>query len=136
MGWVLLGVMLLAGPAAFADPGTDAGAAAASVVKQLDAFRRGDFAAAYAYASAAIQERFDRQEFERMVRAGYPEIARPAFGFVTRAELATNGSAYVQVQVHGANGNDVEAVYEMVWEDGAWKVNAVVTWGGPPPQIL
>ncbi|MBI4609659.1 MAG: DUF4864 domain-containing protein [Candidatus Rokubacteria bacterium] len=133
---LLLLVMLLASPVASAQPGTDAGAAAESVVKQLEAFRRGDFDAAYTFAAAAIKERFDRREFERMVTDGYPEIARSTLASVARAELASNGNAYVHVRVQGANGNSVEALYEMVWEDDAWKVNAVVTWSGQPQRIM
>ena len=35
------------------------------------------------------------------------------------------GFAYVTVKVHGRNGQDVEALYEMVREKGQWKVNAL-----------
>jgi hypothetical protein len=32
----------------------------------------------------------------------------------------------VTVKIRGANGQTIEAVYEVVWEDG-WKINGVAT---------
>jgi len=105
---------------------TDAKAAAEPVVKQLEAFRRGDFDTAFTFASGMIQAQFDRQAFETMVRGGYPEIARSTFAAVTKTELESPGLAYVTVKIRGANGQAVEALYELIWEDG-WKINGVAT---------
>jgi hypothetical protein len=104
----------------------DARAASEPVVKQLEAFRRGDFDTAFTFASGMIQAQFDRSAFETMVRRGYPEIARSTFAAVTRTELEAPGLAYVTVKIRGANGQAVEALYEMIWEDG-WRINGVVT---------
>jgi hypothetical protein len=71
--------------------------AAVPVMKQLEAFRRGD-----------------------------PEIARSTFGAVVKTELPAEGLAYVTVKIRGANGQSVEALYELTWEDD-WKINGVVT---------
>lgn len=105
---------------------TDAKTAAVPVVKQLEAFRQNDFDTAFTFASGLIQARFDRQNFEAMVRRGYPEIAQSTFAAVTRTELQSPGLAYVTVKIRGANGQSVEALYELVWEDG-WKINGVAT---------
>jgi hypothetical protein len=35
------------------------------------------------------------------------------------------GFAYVTVKIQGRNGQNVEALYEMVREKGQWKVNAL-----------
>ncbi|HEX7216197.1 MAG TPA: DUF4864 domain-containing protein [Methylomirabilota bacterium] len=105
---------------------TDVEAAAVPVVKQLEAFRRDDFDTAFTFASGMIQERFDRRNFEVMVRRGYPEIARSTFAAVTKTELESPGLAYVTVKIRGANGQSIEALYEMVWEDD-WKINGVAT---------
>jgi hypothetical protein len=105
---------------------TDAKAAAVPVVKQLEAFRRNDFDTAFTFASGMIQERFDRRNFEVMVRRGYPEIAQSTFATVTKTELESPGLAYVTVKIRGANGQSIEALYEMVWEDD-WKINGVAT---------
>ncbi len=66
---------------------TNPKAAAEPVVKQLEAFRRGDFDTAFTFASGMIRAQFDRQAFETMVRGGYPEIARSTFAAVTKTEL-------------------------------------------------
>ena len=105
---------------------TDAKSAAEPVVKQLEAFRRGDFDTAFTFASGMIRAQFDRQAFETMVRGGYPEIARSTFAAVTKTELESPGLAYVTVKIRGANGQAVEALYEMIWEDG-WRINGVAT---------
>ena len=96
------------------------------MVKQLEAFRRDDFDTAFTFASGTIQERFDRRNFEAMVRRGYPEIAQSTFAAVTKTELESPGLAYVTVKIRGANGQSIEALYEMVWEDD-WKINGVAT---------
>jgi len=105
---------------------TNPTAAADPVVKQLEAFRRDDFDTAFTFASGMIRAQFDRPAFEAMVRRGYPEIARSTFAAVTRTELESPGLAYVTVKIRGANGQAVEALYEMIWEDG-WRINGVAT---------
>jgi hypothetical protein len=103
---------------------SSAKAAAEPVVKQLEAFRRDDYDTAYTFASEEIHARFDRPSFEAMVRGGYPEIARSSFASVTGTELRPDGLAYVTIKIRGANGQTVEALYELVWQDG-WKINGV-----------
>lgn len=105
---------------------SNAKAAAEPVVKQLEAFRRDDYDTAFTFASTEIQAQFDRQSFEVMVRRGYPEIARSTFAAVVKTELVPEGSAYVTVKIRGANGQSIEALYELVWQDG-WRINGVVT---------
>jgi hypothetical protein len=125
---------LLAGGAALAQADRDAKAAAEPIMRQLEAFRRDDYAAAYAFASEEIQGMFDRGAFERMVKGGYPEIARSAFALVAESRVAPDGHAYLRVKVRGANGNSIEAVYDMVWEGGRWRINGVVA--RPDPGLV
>ena len=122
----LLTLLLCAGAAWAQADRTDPKTAADPIVKQLEAFRRNDFDTAFTFASGTIQAQFDRQDFETMVRRGYPEIARSTFAAVTRTELEAPGLAYVTVKIRGATGQGIEALYEMVWEDG-WKINGVAT---------
>src|SRR5262249_44537814 len=96
-------------------------------LRQLDAFRRGDFDAAYTFASTDIRLLFDRPAFERMVRGGYPEIARSVSGIVTDGRLQPDGHAWITLVIRGVNGRTVEAIYELVWEDGQWRINGVAT---------
>src|SRR6266700_2466578 len=95
------------------------------VMKQLEAFRRGDFDTAYTFASTEIKELFDRSAFEQMVKNGYPEIARSTFASVAGSTVAPNGHVYLQIKIRGSNGNSIEALYEMVLENGQWKINGV-----------
>ena len=95
-------------------------------MRQLEAFRRGDFDTAYRFASQAIHQQFDRAAFERMVTGGYPEIARSVSAMVAEGKRAPNGNVYLVLKIRGANGVNVEAVYELVAEGGDWKINAVV----------
>lgn len=129
-GWVGLGMLLsaalMASPA-FPETAEDARAAGEPILKQLEAFRLGDFDAAYTFASEEIKRMFDRQGFERMVKGGYPEIARSTYALITQTQVAPNGNVYVSLRVRGANGVSVEALYEMVWEGGRWRINGVVT---------
>jgi hypothetical protein len=100
------------------------GGAAELVMQQLNALRAHDFEAAYALASKELRRHFSRAEFEWMVKRAHPEIASSAYAFVVRTHEA-EGYVYVTVKVHGKNGKDVEALYEVVREGIALKVNAV-----------
>lgn len=127
---IALGLALLLLPlcaAAWAQAEKESAKAAAEpVVKQLEAFRRDDYDTAYTFASEEIRAQFDRRGFEVMVRRGYPEIARSSFAAVMKVEVRPDGSAYVSVKIRGANGQSIEALYEMIWQ-GAWRINGVVT---------
>lgn len=115
----------LAAPPARAEP--DLHAAADTVLAQLDAFRRDDYDAAYAFAAETIRQIFDRQSFERMVRTGYPEIAHARSSAVSRAALGPDGHAYLILKIQGDNGRRIEAIYELVRDDTRWKIASVVT---------
>ena len=101
------------------------------VMRQLEAFRRDDFEAAYALASREIRKLFDRGAFERMVRNGYPEIAQSAAADVEASRQTSDGQVYLRLRIRGANGRSVEAVYEMVREGRDWKVNSVIARAAP-----
>lgn len=100
--------------------------ATAVVMQQLDAFRRNDFDTAYRFASETIHRIFDRQSFERMVTGGYPEIARSTSAHVASARLGADGALYLVMKISGANGNVIEAVYELVREGGSFRINGVI----------
>ena len=73
---VAIGLLILTAALAMVSPvggqGDEASRAAAEpVMRQLEAFRRGDFATAYSFASQEIHHLFDRSAFEQMVRAIY-----------------------------------------------------------------
>ena len=93
-------------------------------MRQLAALRAHDFGTAYALASRELRRNFSQAEFEWMVKRAHPEVASSAYAFVVRTH-ETGGFLYVTVKVHGRNGKDVEALYEVVREGVALKVNAV-----------
>ncbi len=112
----------------------DVKAAAEPIMKQLEAFRRDDYDTAYAFASAEIQQLFDRAAFERMVKGGYPEIARSTFALIAQSEVTPDSHVHIRVRIRGANGNSIEAVYDMLQEPGGWRINGVVT--KPDPGLV
>ena len=129
-GFIVALVMLAMAPilgAGAARAQQDLKAAADTILGQLEAFRRGDYEAAYTFAAQSIRQLFDRESFERMVKTGYPEIARSAAATVNQATIAPNGHAYLIMKIRGANGSRIEAIYEMVWEDNRWKIAGVVS---------
>ena len=74
-----LGLAFLALAATAAGQGGDPRAAMTrTVLDQLAAFRRDDWATAYTFASSTIQARFGLEAFRAMVTSGYAPIARSA----------------------------------------------------------
>jgi hypothetical protein len=119
--------LLLLAVAALAQPGDPGRAMAQAVLDQLAAFRRDDWATAYAFASSAIQARFGPEAFRAMVTRGYAPIARSTSATVGRVETLDGRRGLVEVRVEGENGETIDAFYELVEEQGAWRVNGVVT---------
>ena len=122
----LLGV--LGGVAGGARGEDDSQGAAAVVMKQIEALRAHDFAGAYALASRELRRNFSRSEFEWMVKKAHPEVANSTHAFVVRTH-ETGGFVYVTVKIHGRNGKNIEALYEIVREGDALKVNALSSRG-------
>jgi len=122
----VLAALLLAGAAA-AQRDPDIDEAGRIVLQQLEAFRRNDFETAFGFASRTIHDMFDATRFETMVRGSYPEIARSVRANVDGSKRGDAGELYLFLHVQGENGRAVEAVYEMIREGGAWRINGVVT---------
>ena len=53
---------------------------------------------------------------------------------VAHSEVAPNGHVYIRVRIRGANGNGIEASYEMIQEPGGWRIKSVVT--RPDPGLV
>jgi hypothetical protein len=122
----VLAALLLAGGAA-AQPDPDVDEAGRVVLQQLEAFRRNDFEGAFGFASRTIHDMFDAARFEAMVRGGYPEIARSVRANIDGSKRRDAGELFLFLHVQGENGRAVEAVYELIKEAGAWRINGVVT---------
>jgi len=122
-------------PALHAQTPEDRERASEPVLRQLEAFRRGDYDLAYSFASTEIRSLFDRPAFERMVKSGYPEIAESARVRVVERRVAPDGHVLLVLKIHGVNGRHVEALYEMVWEAGTWKINGVMARPDPGETV-
>jgi Domain of unknown function (DUF4864) len=131
---VFAAVSMLAAASALAQAQPDPKEAVEPVMKQLEALRRDDYETAYTFASASIQEMFDRAAFERMVKGGYPEIARSSSAHVVESRVGPDGHVYLRVKIRGADGNNIEAVYDLVWEGGRFRINGVVA--KPDPGLV
>lgn len=103
-------------------------AAIRSIIQdQVDAFRRDDGEAAFAYASPSIRGLFGTADaFMAMVREGYPMVYRPrVFDF---AEVVTlNGRPAQKVRVVGPDGRRRTAFYPMTrLPDGSWRIDGCI----------
>lgn len=96
---------------------------------QLTALRSADFSSAYRHAASGVQERFTLTEFETMIRRGYSDMTRARhveFGLVKRHAA----SGLVQVFFFSENGSVRTFVYNLICENGVWKIAGVEETGG------
>ena len=104
------------------------GAAIRGVIgRQIDAFKRDDAAAAFAIASAKIQEIFRTPErFLAMARAGYQPVYRPQH-IKFRDPVVIAGRLIQPVLVIGPDGVPATALYIMERDPaGAWRIGGCV----------
>jgi hypothetical protein len=94
------------------------------VNSQLAAFRAADFSRAYRNASSAVQQKFSLPQFEKMIRRDYSamtETHRVEFGFVQ----VQGATALVPVLFFAEAGSTHASLYNLVAEDGIWKIEGV-----------
>ena len=118
----LLAALVPAGAGALEE--SDRAATRSAIEGQIDAFRRDDAAAAYAFASPVIQRMFlSEDRFLDMVREGYRPVYRPrSYDFGPLRETATGLEQAVSIQ--DADGVDWDAVYSLERQpDGAWRIS-------------
>lgn len=95
------------------------------VEAQLAAFRAEDYGAAYALAAASLQRKFSAPLFERLIKRGYPALARHA-----RAELGLvrgdrQDRAEVVVSVYDGREQQADFRYLMVRQRAGWRIDGV-----------
>ena len=96
----------------------------AVIAQQLEAFRVGDYAAAYVFADAAIKSMFPLERFEQMVKSGFPIIAHSAsakFGLT----FDNGDDAVVNVRVFGADRPSVDYQYTLRRDGEVWRITGV-----------
>ncbi|MET7243320.1 DUF4864 domain-containing protein [Methylobacterium sp. EM32] len=121
---VALMTLLAVGQGALPAGSGDRDAMRAVILRQQDAFRHDDAAAAYAEAAPAIRSIFGSPEsFIGMVRQVYAPIYRNRrFEFGTDEELP-DGSLAQGVRIQDQDGTDWEALYTLERDaDGAWRI--------------
>ncbi len=105
----------------------------ANITSQIQAFKVDDFATAFTFASPNIQNLFRTPEnFGAMVRNGYPMVWRPAdVRFLELREVA--GSLWQKVMIVDGEGRVHILDYQMVPQEGGWKINGVQLLGNSDP---
>ena len=120
-------LLMLASPLRAEVPAQARAAIEAVITAQIEAFRRDDGEAAYAFAADGVKALFPSVEsFMRMVRSGYAPVYQPRD--VRFAEtVVENGEVVQRVLLVGPDGRAHLALYTMELQpDGSWKIAAVV----------
>ena len=99
-------------------------ALSAVIEGQLAAFRAEDYAKAYTFAATEVQGMFSREQFEEMVKGGYPVIAHSTaaeFGIA----IDTGDEAVVSVKVINGEKKSVTYQYHLIKQKGVWRIGGV-----------
>ncbi|MBR9762408.1 MAG: DUF4864 domain-containing protein [Rhodobacteraceae bacterium] len=116
----LLAALLIAGPATAQDD-----AVKGVISTQMEALRQGDFPGAYEMASPGIRGVFGPVEnFERMLRQGYPEVLDPRLFRFMGAEARGERQAQVLL-IEDRQGRSYLLEYMMIETPEGWKIDAV-----------
>lgn len=92
---------------------------------QLEAFRRGDFPAAYELAAPGIREKFSIEAFTEMVRGSYPEIAGNT-GVVFGLTFDNGERAVISVRIIGKHRASRRYQYLIDRHGSDWRIGGVV----------
>ncbi len=93
--------------------------------EQLNALRAHDFAKAYSYTSAAFKRATSLQQFTEFVRA-YPSLIENRDSTFNERSIDQNGTGTIRGTVEGADGSTTPIVYELIKENGEWKIQSIV----------
>lgn len=130
---ILFLIMLLAATAASAVEDADRDAVRGTIERQIEAFRRDDGEAAYAFAAPGIRQLFPTVErFMSMVREGYRPVYRPRSVAFGATEATAEGGLRQSVEIRDGDGMDWVALYTLEKDaDGAWKITGCVLLKAP-----
>lgn len=117
----IVAVLLLAGPAAAQ---TEPAAVRQVIEQQLEAFRAGDAAAAYALAGPGIKRMFPSPErFIGMVRRGYKPVYDANDPVFLRGKAVGEGEYAQEVALTDDAGTAWTALYTLARQpDGSWRI--------------
>jgi hypothetical protein len=96
----------------------------ATIEGQLEAFRNGDAASAYAYAAPSIKRMFPTPErFIGMVRRGYAPVYEGNAPVFLRAEAIGEDRYAQEVGLTDSSGQSWTALYTLARQpDGSWRI--------------
>jgi hypothetical protein len=94
---------------------------------QIEAFKSGEDAAAYSFASPMVKGFFpDVSIFMDMVKRGYQPVYNPKNYDFGRTKEPADGTVIQEVLVTGPDGKPWTAIYTLMRQsDGSWKINGV-----------
>jgi hypothetical protein len=128
----MLKVLLFGASLAFLTSNSHAGEAetakAQAIIKsQIEAFKSGQDAAAYSYASPTIQGYFPEvSAFMNMVKKGYQPLYSPKSYDFGRSRDVGGGQIVQELFVTGPDGKPWTAIYTLIpMPDGTMKINGV-----------
>ncbi|MBV9740697.1 MAG: DUF4864 domain-containing protein [Hyphomicrobiales bacterium] len=124
-GRALAAMLILVPAGGFAFTDDDRAESRAVIEHQIDAFRRDDAAAAFAFASPELQILFhDPDHFMAMVRNGYGPVYRPrSYNFSGAVE--TPEGLTDTLLIEDAEGQAWTAIYTLEKQpDGSWKITS------------
>jgi hypothetical protein len=138
--WLLIAWIAFTAPLARADgdlklSGAETRNALHSIItQQLEAFRAGNYGAAYTYADDELKAVCSLQMFERMVQKGYPEIAHSVAA--NCGLTVDNGEdAVVSVRVRGSDDKWADYQYMLHWRGAKWRISGVVVCEKPVLEV-
>jgi len=98
------------------------------IQRQLDAFKHDDLRAAYAEMSTSFQQDISFEKFSELARA-VPSLSHNAAHSFTSRHMSTygNGAGIGEVQgnITDDHGGVVSVQYELIKENGAWKIKGI-----------
>jgi hypothetical protein len=111
-------------------------AALSSIKNQLDAFKRDDYEAAMKYQSNGLRQNFPSAKvFRHMITNGYPQFAHYKSVTFGSEQIDTSGKFFeVPVIVVDSHGVKADALYDLIMEEGLWRVNGVQGGTAPPAK--
>lgn len=95
------------------------------IQSQLKSLQKNDFKAAYDFAHSGIKRQFTQQQFERMVRRGFPSMLVPgdtAFGKVRQ----DGANVEIQMFLTDEKGRSSGFQYRLEKENGVWRITSVI----------
>jgi Domain of unknown function (DUF4864) len=104
----------------------------ATVEKQLNALREGNFEGAYEMASEGIKAQFDVRLFAALIRRGYPVLLQADEADLGIVRDRDEELAQVTVSVLDRQKRNIVYSYWLVKETAGWRINGVVLEQKPP----